>query len=109
MKFNHLFFALVLCVTFISCKNESPQESTNNIFKFKNYINYTTSGVVSVIEPIKIDLAKEVEGWVANQEISKRVDILTGLFTNPEFQQCNDNSMEVSEQKPDNVKNCTIL
>tara|TARA_R110001583_G_scaffold35585_3_gene118220 strand:+ start:1998 stop:7574 length:5577 start_codon:yes stop_codon:yes gene_type:complete len=70
MKFNHLFYPLVFCIAFISCKNESPQESTNNIFKFKNYINYTTSGVVSVIEPIKIDLAKEVEGWVANQAIS---------------------------------------
>jgi len=72
MKFQKLVFALLLSVIIVSCKNEKPQDSTNNLFKFKEYINYTTSGVVSVAEPIRIDLAKEVESWVSNEEISDK-------------------------------------
>lgn len=70
MKFQKLVVALILSVVIVSCKKETPQESTNNLFKFKKYINYTTSGAVSVSEPIRIDLAKEVEFWVSNEEIS---------------------------------------
>ncbi|SDW06861.1 hypothetical protein SAMN05444411_10111 [Lutibacter oricola] len=73
MKLQKVIFALLISVAIISCKNEKPQESTNNLFKFKEYINYTTSGVVSVAEPIRIDLAKEVEGWVSNEEISENI------------------------------------
>lgn len=71
MKLQHLIFTLLISVAFLSCKNENPQESTNNIFKFRKYISYTTSSVISVAEPIKIDLVKEVESWVSNKEISK--------------------------------------
>ncbi|MFD1292853.1 MG2 domain-containing protein [Lutibacter holmesii] len=73
MKFRFLIVSLVLSVVLFSCKKDTPQASTNNLFKFKEYINYTTSGVVSIVEPIKIDLAKEVESWEANQEILENI------------------------------------
>lgn len=73
MKLQHLFFSLVLSVLLFSCKKDAPQESTNNLFKFKDYINYTTSGVVSVAEPIRIDLAKEVESWKPNNGIDVKL------------------------------------
>ena len=72
MKLQKLLLSILFCVVFIACKDQNPQSETNNIFKFKNYINYTTSGLVSVTEPIKIELAKEVEGWISNQEVSEK-------------------------------------
>jgi alpha-2-macroglobulin len=63
---KHLAF-LALIVIAISCKKK-PVE-TDNIFKYRDYISYTTSGVVSVKAPIKINLAEEVEDWEAEQEL----------------------------------------
>ncbi|REE83595.1 hypothetical protein BX611_0887 [Lutibacter oceani] len=71
MKPQKLLFSILFCIALIACKNENPQNDTNNIFKFKNYINYTTSGLVSVAEPIKIELAKEVQGWISGKEVSE--------------------------------------
>ena len=70
MKLRYLLLSLAASVVLFSCKKETSQESTNNLFKFKEYINYTTSGVVSIAESIKIDLAKEVESWEPNQKVS---------------------------------------
>ncbi len=66
-----LISAIVLLV--ISCKDKNPQQETDNLFKFKEYVYYTTSGLVSVTEPIQIGLAKEVEGWDTNTEISDKI------------------------------------
>ncbi|MCF6294694.1 MAG: MG2 domain-containing protein [Flavobacteriaceae bacterium] len=62
------FLACVLVFTFIASCKKAPVE-TDNLFKFKDYINYTTSGRVSILSPIDIGLVKDVEGWVANNEI----------------------------------------
>jgi len=72
MRLQHFVFTLLVSVIFLSCKNDNPQESTNNIFKFRKHISYTTSGVVSVTEPIRIDLANEVDSWVSNEEVSTK-------------------------------------
>lgn len=63
---KHLAF-LALIVIAISCKKK-PVE-TDNIFKYRDYISYTTSGIVSVTAPIKINLAEEVKAWEAEQEL----------------------------------------
>ncbi len=64
--------ALLLLVASInSCKDKKPE--TDNLFQFKDYIHYTTSGRVSVAQPIQIDLAKEVEGWETGQVVEDRV------------------------------------
>ncbi|WP_117880160.1 alpha-2-macroglobulin family protein [Aureibaculum luteum] len=76
MKFLKRIFSLfLLLIIVISCKKENPQEDTDNLFKFKDYIYYTTSGVVSVTESLQIGLAKEVEGWEPDKEISE--DLIT--------------------------------
>lgn len=67
---KHLLLLLILNLVF-SCKKK-PVE-TDNIFKYRDYISYTTSGIVSVLEPIKISLADEVEGWEAEQNIDDAI------------------------------------
>jgi len=73
MSFRYLLLSLFFSATLFSCKNENAQKPTNNLFKFKEYINFTTSGVISVAEPIRRDLSKEVESWVTNQAVSKNI------------------------------------
>ena len=53
---------LLLILTFVCSCNKKPVE-TDNIFKYRNYISYTTSGLVSVTESIKISLSDTVAGW----------------------------------------------
>ncbi len=70
MKFFTRFFSIgMLFLVLFSCKKQHPQEETDNLFKFKEYIYYTTSGVVSVAESIQVGLAKEVEGWQPSTKI----------------------------------------
>ncbi|WP_179344466.1 alpha-2-macroglobulin family protein [Winogradskyella ursingii] len=67
MRINkHLVFVLLFILIY-SCKKK-PVE-TDNIFKFRDYINYTTSGLVSVVDPIKINFANSVKGWESEQEL----------------------------------------
>ena len=73
MKTKNLFSALAIFILIFSCKKEAVK--TDNIYKFKEYVSYTTSGVVSVTEKVSVNLAKEVIGWEANQEIT--ADILS--------------------------------
>lgn len=73
MKIKKLLSVFVILILIFSCKKEKIK--TDNIYKFKDYISYTTSGIISTSEKININLAKEVAGWEANQEISD--DILT--------------------------------
>jgi len=74
MKTKHLITIFIAIFTIISCtkKNAEP----NNIYKFKEYINYTTSGIVSVTEKISVNLAKEVENWEPNKEISSEIIVI---------------------------------
>lgn len=69
---NSLAFACLVLVL-ISCKKETSSEETDNLFKFRNYISYTTAGRVSVADPIQINLTKDVEGWSMGQELSKKL------------------------------------
>ena len=71
--FNPFFTLVVLIIVVISCKKKNSQEDTDNLFKFKDYIYYTTSGVISVKDPIQVGLAKEVEDWEPDSEISEDV------------------------------------
>ncbi len=60
--------AMVLCFLLaISCKKKESE--TDNVFKFRDYISYTTSGRVSVSKEIAINLTRDVEGWDADKEI----------------------------------------
>ncbi|WP_299062984.1 Ig-like domain-containing alpha-2-macroglobulin family protein [uncultured Polaribacter sp.] len=71
MKTKQLLSILVIFLMLFSCKKGAVE--TDNIYKFKEYISYTTSGVVSVAEKITVNLAKEVVSWDVNQEISSNI------------------------------------
>ncbi len=68
-----LLLTLSLLVLISSCKKTDKSSNTDNLFKFKKHVYYTTSGNVSVQEPIKISLAKDVASWESNQEIEKTI------------------------------------
>ncbi|MDT0558182.1 MG2 domain-containing protein [Ichthyenterobacterium sp. W332] len=59
MHNRKLFVFAILLAFAISCKKQVTE--TDNIFRFRDYISYTTSGRVSVVEPIKITLANPIE------------------------------------------------
>lgn len=68
------FCAFLLIITFAaSCKKKVVE--TDNLFKFRDYISYTTSGLTSVAEPIQINLANEVQDWEIGDDIDK--DLIT--------------------------------
>lgn len=66
------FFAVVLMFSIVlSCKKKAVE--TDNLFKFRDYISYTTSGLTSVASPIQINLADDVEGWEMGTEITDNI------------------------------------
>ena len=71
MKIKNLLKFIVIILIAFSCKKKEIK--TDNIYKFKEYVSYTTSGVVSVTKKIEVNLAKEVVGWEANKEISTNI------------------------------------
>lgn len=73
MSFKKIIPFIVLLIVLASCKKEETE--TDNLFKFREYISYTTSGLSSIADPIQINLAKPVENWEIGQEII--ADILT--------------------------------
>jgi alpha-2-macroglobulin len=71
MSTKKLLAFIIIITLIVSCKKK-PVE-TDNLFKFREYISYTTSGIVSVESPIIINLAKEVEGWDVDKEIPQEL------------------------------------
>ncbi|WGD35933.1 MG2 domain-containing protein [Olleya sp. YS] len=65
MQLKSFFSILLIFTLVISCKQKKTE--TDNLFKFRDYISYTTSGRISVTDNININLAKVVEGWEADQ------------------------------------------
>lgn len=65
-------WAFVLILTVVTACKKNTVEN-DNIFKFKDYISYTTSGLTSITSPIQINLNKPVEGWEMGQEITNRL------------------------------------
>ena len=66
-----LFYAIIILVVISSCKKK--EALTDNIFKFKDYISRTTSGQVSIAQPIQINLTNAVDGWSPQQEILDQI------------------------------------
>jgi uncharacterized protein YfaS (alpha-2-macroglobulin family) len=71
MSVKKLLTFIIIVIAITSCKKKVVE--TDNIFKFRDYISYTTSGRVSVAKPIQINLANPVEGWEINQEITDNI------------------------------------
>jgi hypothetical protein len=68
MKKKNLLSAFVIFLFIFSCKKEEIK--VDNIYKFKKYVSYTTSGVVSTTEKITVNLAQDVAEWEVDQEIT---------------------------------------
>ena len=67
---------MIFCFSMIfSCKK--TESETDNLFKFRDYVGYTTSGMTSVADPIQINLANDVEGWESGQDITDNILTLT--------------------------------
>ncbi|WP_406685209.1 MG2 domain-containing protein [Seonamhaeicola sp. MEBiC1930] len=71
MSFKKLLFSVLALAIILSCKEKTVE--TDNIFKYRDYISYTTSGMSSVAKPIQINLAKSVDGWEMHQEITNNI------------------------------------
>ncbi|WP_298492974.1 MG2 domain-containing protein [uncultured Algibacter sp.] len=71
MSLKKLFTTVLIITLVISCKKKVVE--TDNLFKFRDYISYTTSGITSVANPIQINLANEVEGWEMGQDITDNI------------------------------------
>jgi len=71
MSLKKLLSLAIVISLVISCKKKV--EETDNLFKFRDYIAYTTSGLTSIASPIQINLANEVEAWEMNQDIADKI------------------------------------
>ena len=70
MKLKHLSTVIFCLVILFSCKKKDAiTQETDNLFKYRDYISYTSSGLQSVADPIIINLANNLENWEQGQEI----------------------------------------
>ncbi len=91
MKTKQFLTIIVFFLLIFSCRKDNFQP--NNIYKFKEYIKFTTSGVVSVAEKITVNLAKDVEGWKPNQQITAEI-ISIKPFVNGKIKTLNSHAFE---------------
>lgn len=59
---------LVILIGFISCKKKKISTS-DNLFKFREYVQYTSSGIISNSKTIEVDFSKNVELFKVGDEI----------------------------------------
>ncbi|KJD33951.1 membrane protein [Tamlana nanhaiensis] len=71
MPLRKLMAIVAIFTIAASCKKKEVE--TDNLFKFRDYISYTSSGYTSVAEPIQINLANDVDGWEMGQEINDNI------------------------------------
>ncbi len=71
MSFKNFLTYVLVAIVIASCKKKSVD--TDNLFKFKDYVSYNTSGRVSILSSVDIGLTKEVEGWLANDKIHDNI------------------------------------
>jgi len=75
MSLKKLFLFVLTIALAVSCKKKTTE--TDNLFKFRDYISYTTSGRTSVASPIQINLTTPVEGWETGQIITDNIVRIT--------------------------------
>lgn len=71
MQLKSFYTILLVFFLTLSCKDKTSK--TDNLFKFRDYISYTTADRISVADHINISLAKTVTGWEADQELNKSI------------------------------------
>ncbi|WP_298531823.1 Ig-like domain-containing alpha-2-macroglobulin family protein [uncultured Algibacter sp.] len=71
MSIKNLLAFVFLVSLATSCQKKTI--TPDNLFKFRDYISYTTSGITSVAKPIQINLANDVDVWEIGEEITDNV------------------------------------
>lgn len=71
MQLKSFYAILLVFFLTLSCKDKTTE--TDNLFKFRDYISYTTAGRISVADHINVSLAKTVTGWEADKELDKSI------------------------------------
>ncbi len=71
MTFKPFLALSLLFFLTTSCKKTVTE--TDNLFEYRDYVSYTTSGRVSITKDIQINLSKEVEAWEIGKEVSKSI------------------------------------
>lgn len=66
-KATRLLVAVIVLFTLHSCKKKT--DDLDNLYKFREYIAYHTTGSISVADPIEIQLNKTAEKFELTQEI----------------------------------------
>ena len=66
-----LLILALISLSIWSCKDKAI--NNDNLFKFKDYILQTTSGVVSIQSPIKLNFVKDISKFDANTELTDAV------------------------------------
>ncbi len=71
MSFQKTTVFLALLVLIFSCKKEKVDP--DNIYKYKSYISYTTSGIVSKESKIDINFARSINQGIESEELPSDV------------------------------------
>ena len=71
MKMKNLLMVMASIIFFIGCEPE--KKTTDNLYEFKEFVKYTTSGVVSVTEKITVNLGKEIDAVEEGKELNPKV------------------------------------
>lgn len=69
MRKTYLLLVAILSLLFITCDKKGNEQPTDNLFKYKEYISYATSGRQSIANPITIRVAKALTQFEVDQEI----------------------------------------
>lgn len=67
MPIKNLIFFVFFISLCIGCKKKITE--TDNLFKFKDFVSYSTSGRVSILTTVDVGLVQPVERWTANADI----------------------------------------
>ena len=102
MYSKHLIIYAILLSLFVSCKKDKVDTAeTDNLFKFRDYISYTTAGRVSIADPIIVNLTNDVEGWEMGKEIK---DAILSISPNVKGKLTIANAHALSFQPDENLK-----
>ena len=69
MQLKPFYLLVFSCFIILSCKQK--QTETDNLFKYRDYISYTTSGRISVADKINVSFAKNISDWTADQTLDR--------------------------------------
>lgn len=71
MSYQKTTVLFLLGIFFLSCKTQ--KKDPDNIYQYKNYISYTTSGYISKAAAFNIGFTKTIKQWSAGEELPENL------------------------------------